>query len=187
MKNLFTILFLLSILSGMLGMSGQAYADDVNLGCVTETPTTTFIAQTKNGVVQFDLIHHFGVKYMPIHSGVITPYDLGTLSDRASLLADLGDHLTFTMPAEKCQVDGALFNCFGAQPETEINGHKVSLWAAYNSSSSDTSMSAGTWNYKTTSLAIEVDGQSFFLPMRYFENECYQELSKNKILKSYRK
>lgn len=181
MKSFFSIIALGLV---FLSSNGNVYASDVNLGCVTETPTTTFIAETKNGIVQFDLIHHFGVKYMPIHSGVITPNDLGTLSDRASLLADLGDHLTFTMPAENCQLDGNLFNCFGSRPSVVINGHQVSLWAAYNTTYSETSLSSGTFNYVTTNLAIEVDGQSLFLPMRYFENECYQQFSKNKTLKN---
>lgn len=174
MKSILIFTFLLTSL---------ASAADLNLGCVTETPTTTFIAETKNGIVQFDFIHHFGVKYMPIHNGVVTPNDLGTLSDRASLLTSLGDHLTFTMPAENCQSDGVLFDCFGSQPSVEINGHQVNIWAAYNTTYSETSLSSGTFNYVTTNLAIKIDGQSLFLRMKYFEADCYQQFSKNKTLK----
>lgn len=166
-------------------LSGSVFSADLNFSCMTESPTTTFIAQTQNGTVQFDLVHHFGVKYMPIHNGVITPNDLGTLSDRASLLADLGDHLTFTMPAESCQVEGNLFNCFSSQPALDIGGHKVSIWAAYNTIYDETSLSSGTFSYVTTNLAIEVDGQSLFLPMRYFGEECYQGLAKQKELKKF--
>lgn len=172
------------ILMIILLLSWTAFADDLNIGCVTEPPTTTMVAQTSNGTVQFDLIHHFGVKYMPIHNGVITPNDLGILSDRASLLADLGDHLTFTMPAESCKVDGMIFNCFGSQSAKDIGGHKVNIWAAYSSTYDETS-SAGTFSYVTTNLAIEVDGESIFLPMRYFGNECSKDFFKNKKLKKY--
>lgn len=167
----------------LLSLLIHAQAADLNLGCVTETPTTTFVAETRNGVVQFDLYHHNGVKFMPIHSGVITPNDLGTLSDRASLLADLGDHLSFTMPAESCQVEGSLFHCFGSQPSQEIGGHKVNIWAAYSVTSEEKSMGAGQWNYVTTNLAIEVDGQTLFLPMKYFENECFAQFGKIQSLK----
>lgn len=161
--------------------SSSLFADELNMGCVTEIPTTTMIAQTKDGVVNFQLIHHNGVKYMPIHSGVITPNDLGTLSDRASILADLGDNLEFTMPASACQVDGVLFKCFGAQPAQSIGGHQVSIWSAYSSQYDDASM-MGIYSYVTTTLAIDIDGKSFYLPMKYFQNECFKDFNKNKLL-----
>jgi hypothetical protein len=162
--------------------SFSVFAVDLNLACMTETPTTTLVVQTKNGIVQFDLYHHFGVKYMPIHSGVITPNDLGTLSDRASLLADLGDHLTFTIPSDSCQMDGMIFNCFGSQPASTIGGHKVSFWSAYSTTYDEVS-SAGIYSYVTTNLGIEVDGQTLFLPMKYFGEECYKEFSANQKFK----
>lgn len=174
-------MFLIAILFSFFVIA-DSFAVDLNLGCMTETPTTTLIVQTKNGIVQFDLYHHFGVKYMPIHNGVITPNDLGTLSDRASLLADLGDHLTFTMPAEACQMDGMIFNCFGSQPAIEIGGHKVSFWSAYSSTYDEVS-SAGIFSYVTTNLGIDVDGQTLFLPMKYSGEECYKEFSRNKKFK----
>lgn len=179
MKNM---LILLSLLLSLVNT--HVFGADLNLGCVTESPTTSLIMQTQSGVVQFDLIHHSGVKYMPIHSGVITPNDLGILSDRASLLADLGDHLIFTMPAESCKVEGALFNCFGSQPVIEMGGHKVNIWAAYSSTYDEVTLD-GTYSYITTNLAIEVDGQTLFLPMKYFSNECSKEFLKNKKIKNF--
>ncbi|MFA6238608.1 MAG: hypothetical protein WC635_14840 [Bacteriovorax sp.] len=163
--------------------STNLFATDLNLGCVTEIPTTSLIAQTKDGVVEFNLIHHNGVKYMPIHNGVITPYDLETLSTRADILADLGDNLVFTMPASACQVDGVLFNCFGAQPAQNIGGHQVSIWAAYSSTYDDVSL-IGIFPFVTTNLAIEVDGKSYYLPMRYNQAECFKDFKKSKLLKS---
>ena len=160
----------------------SAFATDLNVGCVTETPTTSMIAQTKNSIVTFLLVHHYGVKFMPIHNGVITPNDLGTLQDRASILADLGDRLEFTMPASTCQVDGLMFNCFGSQPTQTIGGHEVRIWAAYSSLIDEATMS-GVYSYVTTNLAIEVDGQSYYLPMKYDQTECFKDFNKSKNLK----
>lgn len=172
-----SLLFFLTFISSFI-----ANAAVLNLGCVTEIPTTSMIAETYNGVVDFQLIHHNGVKFMPIYNGVVTPNDLGTLSDRASLLADLGDYLQFKMPSEVCQVNGVLFNCFGSSPKEMIGGHIVRLWAAYSSQYDEESF-AGVFSYITTNLAIEVDGQSIYLPMKYSQSECYKDFSKNKNLK----
>jgi hypothetical protein len=153
------------------------HAADVNMACSTELPSTTVNAQTNNGIVTIDLIHNIGVKFMPIHMGIITPDDLGMLSDRASLLADLGDHLSFDLPSSACQVTGLLIYCFGNSEVKIINGHKVNLWAAYTSQYDEVTIN-GVYSYVTTDLAIEVDGESIHLPMKYSKDECSSGLVK---------
>lgn len=150
---------------------------DINLGCMTEIPTTTFIAQTEKDILKIELIHHNGVKFMPIYNGVITPNDLGTLQDRASLLAYLGDHVKFEMPLSKCQkINDYLFNCFGSMPATEVNGHQVSIWSVYTAFNNEKSF-AGEYNYYQTSISLDIDGESINIPMKYAESECSKDLS----------
>ncbi|MBY0415327.1 MAG: hypothetical protein K2Q18_14240 [Bdellovibrionales bacterium] len=176
-----TLLILLTF-----ALSSNVFATPVNLACVTEYPTTSFVAFTEENSVIFKFIHHNGVKYMPIWSSVITPNDLSTLNDVASVLTELGDMLVFNMPEKNCSpMEGMLLNCFGAQPAIEINGHQVSLWAVYSKEMVETSF-AGSFSYIGTNLAIDVDGKSYHIPMKYSDYECFKDLNSqglNKKLK----
>lgn len=174
----------MKFLSMLALLSTTAFAaEPINLLCVTEIPTTSFVAETKGDVLTIRLIHHNGVKFMPIHNGLITPYDLGTLSDRADVIADLGEDLNFEIPLDKCEAqDNYLFNCFKSMPSKKINGHDVSIWSVYTSRTVDQSF-AGEFKYIQTSIAIDVDGKSYHLPMKYGENECYPNFEKSKLLK----
>lgn len=172
MKKIFTaILTLLSL---------NVHA--IDFGCVTEYPTTTFIAQTVDDYVQIQLIHHNGVKYAPVWSNLITINDISTIAEHANRLANLGDHLKFAMPADKCQLNGVQLYCFGFQPSVTINGHEVSLWAAYTSEQTDSSH-AGDFSYITTTLALDIDGKTHFVPMKYGSHECFNGFKKQAALK----
>lgn len=166
MKFLTVILTLFSAMT--------ATASPVNMACITEYPTTTFIGQTEGDKINFRLIHHNGVKYMPIWSSVITPNDLSVLTEVASVLSDLGDELTFSMDEKNCNVDGLLINCFGSDEVQEIGGHKVTMWGVYTSATTDTSF-AGIYNYIWSTMALDIDGKSYYVPMRYGENECFKD------------
>jgi hypothetical protein len=154
----------------------------IDIGCVTEQPTTTFIAETADDYVQFQLIHHHGVGYAPVWSSLITLNDIPTIQKRAELLAELGDYLKFSMPAKNCQLNGMKLNCFGSQPPIEMNGHKVSLWSVYTSEVHESSH-AGDYDYITTNLALDIDGETAFVPMKYANYECYSGLKKKSELK----
>lgn len=164
----------------------QASAFAIDFGCVTEYPTTTFIAQTVDDYVHLQLIHHNGVKYAPVWHNLITINDLSTISEHANRLADLGDHLKFSMPADKCQMNGRQLYCFGFQPSVTINGHEVSLWAAYTAEHSESSH-AGDYSYITTTLALDIDGKTHFVPMKYADYECYQNFKKTSAAKKLNK
>ena len=166
----------------ILALFIQSNAFAIDFGCVTEYPTTTFIAQTVDDYVQLQLIHHNGVKYAPVWQSLITMNDISTITEHANRLADLGDHLKFSMPAEKCQMNGVQLNCFGFQPTVIINGHEVSLWAAYTSEQTDSSH-AGDYSYVTTTLALDIDGKTHFVPMKYASYECFNGFKKNAALK----
>lgn len=158
----------------------------IDFGCVTEYPTTTFIAQTADDYVQFQLIHHNGVEYAPVWGSLLTLHDIATIQKKAELLAELGDYLKFAMPAKNCQMNGMKLNCFGTQPPIEINGHKVSLWSVYTAENHDSSH-AGEFDYITTNLALEIDGETAFVPMRYSNYECYTDFSQRMKFKKLHK
>lgn len=164
-----TLIALLSLISL------NSYA--IEYGCITEHPTTTFIAQTEDDYVQFQLIHHNGVEYAPVWSSLITLNDIPTIQKRAELLAELGDYLKFAMPAKNCQLNGMQLNCFGTQAPIEMNGHKVSLWSVYTSETHESSH-AGEFDYIITTMALDIDGETAFVPMKYANYECFNGFRK---------
>lgn len=156
-------------------------ATPINMACVTEFPTTSFIAYTEGEDVTVRIIHHNGPKYMPIWSSIITPNDLPTINEAAQALYDLGSLLEFKMPAKACErIDGKLINCFGTQPPVDINGHKVSLWALHTMETNERSF-AGEFSWINSSVALEVDGKTFHVPMRYASYECFEGFSKTDL------
>lgn len=151
----------------------------INMGCVTEIPTTSFVAMTEGDDVIIRLIHHNGPKYMPIWGNIITPNDLPVIQEAANALYDLGSFLEFKMPKTACaQMDGMLINCFGTTPTQEIGGHTVSLWAVHTAESVERSF-AGEFSNVRTSLALDIDGKSFHVPMKYSDYECFKDSSAN--------
>ena len=156
--------------------SSSLLAAPVNMACVTEYPTTSFVAFSEGGDLNIRLIHHNGVKFMPIWSSIITPNDLPVITETASILSELGNELNFTIPAKACGVDGMMMNCFGRSEEQVINGHKVNLWSVYTKLENEKSF-AGEYNYVWSSLAIDVDGKSYWIPMKYYDYECFQDTS----------
>jgi len=169
-----------------LSLLFQTSAWAIDFGCVTEFPTTTFIAQTVDDYVQIQLIHHNGVKYAPVWNNLITINDISVITEHANTLADLGDYLKFSMPAKSCQVNGMLLNCFGFQPSITINGHEVSLWSVHTTEQKESSF-AGNFDYVTTSLALDIDGKTHFIPMKYQSWECFNNFKKSSAAKKLMK
>lgn len=148
-------------------------AKSINMACVTELPTTSLVALTEGDNLKIRLIHHNGVKYMPVWSNIITPNDIPTITETANILSELGDTMEFNIPVKVCEVDELMMNCFGKSEIQEINGHKVNLWSVYTKLEAEKSF-AGEFNSIWSNLSIDVDGKSYSIPMKYSEDECFK-------------
>lgn len=158
----------------------------INMACITEWPTTSFVAFTEGEMMTIRFLHHNGVQYMPVWNNVITPNDLPTITEAANTLSELGNDWEFTMPKSACEkLDGMMISCFGTQPAVMMNGHKVSLWAVHTSETFDRSF-AGEFSYVNASLALDVDGKTYHVPMKYNAYECIKDLGKNGLKKHLR-
>lgn len=110
-----------------------SYAAGIELTCVTEFPTTSFIVkQAEDGYVYARMIQHNGTKYMPIFSGIIVPNDLPMLAEKAERLQKLATDMTFRWPAKNCvKHDDFRFECFGTDDSKEVNGTRIAPFALY--------------------------------------------------------
>ena len=179
----------LLILSALL-LSQLAHADDkFQLLCTTEFLTTSFVIRDIDpNITVVEVFNHNGTAFMPIFDGVATPTDLSTLTARAKTLTDLGSYLRFEWPKDKCKkTDDLVEECFGSTELQDINGHKVKAWAFDSSYVTEKSM-AGKFNSYKLVLNLEIDGDTYAVPMRYADTECTDQATMtNPVLKKMNK
>lgn len=161
MKFLFCLLFIIS---------NTALSAPINMACVTEFPTTSFIAETEGEDLVVKVIHHNGVGYMPLHGGVITPNDLAVLSTKAENLKRLGDFYTLRWKSNKCTLIGTFLSCYGGE-DIQINDAKVSPWALYTSAQRSES-NLGVFENMEVGLMLDIDGKTESFSMKYEKSEC---------------
>lgn len=147
-------------------------SEKMDMTCVTEFPTTSFVIREIGDRVNVQVIHHNGSQYMPIFDGLATPHDLTTLAARAKVLTSLPTHQTFEWPRTKCEIQEEMIQtCMGSTDTQELNGHQVSAWSLSSSWSTEKT-AYGKFNSRKVNLNITVDGQSYSIPMKYSEEEC---------------
>ncbi len=170
MRNVF--LPMLFLFCGLIAVAQTQKPLDVI--CITEYPSTTFIVREEGSKVRVKMIHHNGTQYMPIWGSLVTPADLPVLQKAANVLIPLGNSVEFTMDKKLCQLSSDfLFACVGRGDDFELNGVKVHPWAI--SSSEVTEQSAlGTFAKRTMDLRLEIDGKSYSYPMNYYPTECFR-------------
>lgn len=139
--------------------------------CMTEFPTTSVIAEQDGDRLRVQVLHHNGVAYMPLHTGVMTPNDLATLEQKAGRLKRLGDAYELSWPVEKCEFSGdGIVSCLGGDAVT-INGVEVKPWALYTRQLRSAS-SVGVFENAEVGLMLDVAGQTESFSMVYERNEC---------------
>lgn len=158
------------LISALILISTQALAAPINMACVTEFPTTSFVAETDGDDLVVKVIHHNGVGYMPLHGGVVTPNDLAVLSRKAENLGRLGDFYTLRWKSAKCGLIGSFLSCYGGE-DTQIGDAKVSPWALYTSAHRSES-NLGVFESMEVGLMLDIDGTTESFSMKYEKNEC---------------
>lgn len=152
-----------------------ALAEEFELACVTETPTTTFVIRTEGELLKARLILHHGPEFAPAINGVFTPRDLPILSDRANLARKLLSDTTFTWPRKNCRFrDDVRFECFGTDESSAgVGGVKIRPFALYTSRIKEETI-AGTHNYVSLRMSFDVDGKGDpSVEMKYDSVGCF--------------
>ncbi|GIL18163.1 MAG: hypothetical protein BroJett040_19140 [Oligoflexia bacterium] len=140
--------------------------------CMTEFPTTSIALSANGNLMDVQVVHHNGIQYMPIHDGLVTSYDLTTLTERAGLLTKLPEYWLFSWPMESCKFhDREIFSCFGGTSVYELNGVKVHPYGVYSSRVTDESF-AGKFQTIKVSLYLDIDGRSQIMSMNYQVVDC---------------
>lgn len=152
---------------------------NINMSCVTEFPSTSFFVRQYDKEVKVRVIHHNGVKFAPIWSGLITPHDISTITEAADSVAKLGDEFEITWKRDACNADSEMFfQCVGqAQDFTTATGEKVHPWAISVYDVTENSI-YGEFKKKSISLRFNVDEKSNQITMDYYPKDCFIDSSK---------
>ncbi|KYG61770.1 hypothetical protein AZI85_05990 [Bdellovibrio bacteriovorus] len=165
MKCLFTISIILFSLA-------SAASNKMDMACVTEFPSTSFVVREAADTVIVEIFNHNGPQYRPVYDGVVTPNDLGTIAKRANVVSKLPTILRFEWPRTKCEYHGPLVkSCMGTTDEQDVNGFKVSGWS-FTSSEVTEKTFAGDFKSHKVAVHFSVDGSSYSVPMTYQEHDC---------------
>ncbi|KHD88316.1 MAG: hypothetical protein OM95_09205 [Bdellovibrio sp. ArHS] len=165
MKCLFTISIILFSLA-------SAAANKMDMACVTEYPSTSFVVRESGNSVIVEIFNHNGPQYRPVFEGLVTPHDVSIIAQRASVVGKLPTILRFEWPREKCEYVGPLVkSCMGITDGQDINGAKVSGWA-FSSAEIREKNFAGDFMYHKVAVQFDVDKVSYSIPMTYHGEDC---------------
>lgn len=168
-----------------LGVSLSVSAMEVI--CVTEFPTTSVYGETQEDEFVVHVIHHNGMRFMPIYTGMVTPHDLATLAKKAEEFSKLGDHYIFRWPASSCKrEDTDLMGCSGGATEVEMNGTKVKPWGMFTKRI-HTEADIFAYDQVEVSFHLEIDGNNHSFSMQYAKGECAQTLEAKKAVEKFLK
>lgn len=169
-KIIYTLLFSTLISPALPAAPTEAV---ISMACVTEFPTTSFIAEQYEDVILMRLIHHNGAKYAPFHDSLTTPNDIDILAQRAQVISKLGDEWNFKWRRSGCNADTPLFfQCIGEAYDFEVNGYKIHPWSITISEKSETSL-WGTFDSQNVRLNFSIGSDSHYISMDYQPGECF--------------
>lgn len=163
-------LFFLSV--ALIGTLSWGQEKPVELICATEQLSTTFYIKNEGENLRVEVIHHNGVKYMPIWDGLITPEDMKIVADAAEVLPKLGPDIVFSWKTKACKATNDLmFDCIGEAEEFEVNGLKVQPWglSVYEINHKTR---YGTYFQRNVVLNMKIAEKDYRISMYYGENEC---------------
>jgi hypothetical protein len=163
--------FVLSLFLSVFALSAQQ-PEKMNVVCITEIPTTSFIGETEKGKIKFRLVNSFGVKYMPISTSLITFNDLNTIQQRGQALQVLGKESEFEFDLKRCQsFNDGNFSCLGNDKFKTESGEEVE---AIQISSSRHSVKFYDMKFEQfqISASFKIRGESQDMMMRYGPGEC---------------
>lgn len=162
------------------------YSFGMSLTCVTSIPTTSVTAAVEGEDLIVHVIHHFGMKYMPLTTTLISLSEIEGVIQKAKTFEKLGDHYIFRWPLKNCtQTDEDLFSCSNGE-ETEINGVRVKPWGVYTKRI-HTEIDIAELNEIEVNFNLSVNGNLEHIASKYLKSECQQSEKNLEALKNYLK
>lgn len=165
------------VLSALFVMNSFAKTEDsIDLQCVTEFPTTSFIFSEQGSEVNIQVIHHNGIKYLPAWNGLVTQEDLPKIQETYTRLAQLGDRFDIKWKRADCEKKSEFqIKCFGGNVPVKINGAKVLAWGLITSEVTEKTP-VGDFGSHLVELHMEINDKPTILAMKYHAGACQKSV-----------
>ncbi|MFP5520721.1 MAG: hypothetical protein ACLGGX_12520 [Bdellovibrionia bacterium] len=157
--------------------------EELQILCMTEFPTTSFIGFPEGNVVKMRMSNANGVAYMPIASHIVTSADIPYLQKRAELAKEFGSSLDFDIEMSKCEIysDGTL-SCGGGAKMKGAAGGEIQF-VSLGTSKTTTKLMDYVFEEVKVSAYFKVNGQDFDVTMKYSNTECGFSTKEKSLLK----
>lgn len=143
----------------------------VNFRCITSMPTTSFLAATSGEEVRLTVIHHNGVKYMPIHRGIVVPADFPLLQKKAEVMQKLGDRFEMVFEKKNSRHYGAkLYGC--SQGKVIADGATSATGADLLTRTSTERVFDLEFAKSQVSAGFRVDGTYYEIENDFYGEDC---------------
>lgn len=169
--TLSTLLLSFSTLTALAAPPPESY---INMICVSEFPTTSFLIEQTKDELDVRVIHHNGSGYVPFRDALIVPNDLPLIQSHAQLISKLGNEWNFKWPRKSCNADSPMFfQCIGDAQSFETNGIRIQPFAI---SVSDMDYRSIWTNFSQKNVRLSFyagdDKQTYDVTMNYSPHEC---------------
>lgn len=159
------------IFSCLIGVSKASALTDLTLSCETPWPTSSVYGKTVDGIFQMTVIHHGGVRNMPIYNGTVTSDDLPLLQGDSEALQQLGPRWDFSWKVADCKgYSAGIVNCPTGSPAL-INSREVTN-AFFNTRRTNEKFFENEVNHAKIALWLTVDGRSRQVMFDYDMKDC---------------
>lgn len=173
MKKILILITLILASATAVSNPDQLSPQELQILCITEFPTTSFIGHSVNKKMSLRFVNSNGIQYMPISSSLITSHDLKVLAARAEALKNLPEEIEFPIDLNKCIVYAdQTFFCHGGNAQfQDLLGELVTVEAVY-SSQIKTKFQNYTYEQVQVSISFRIKGESYTVSMNYSPFEC---------------
>jgi hypothetical protein len=145
---------------------------DMNVLCISEMPTTSFIGFSNEDSIGVRLVNSNGVDYMPISSNLVTIKMVPTLQKSAELLKNIGEEKELIFKLKDCKIyPDETFLCFSKQKITGDDGQLIDVVSLSSSKSQINSMGI---EYKRVQITVrfKINDENHEVSMNYQPVEC---------------
>ena len=154
----------------LLVASTSSFALETLMSCATYHVTTSYALIETENEIELQVLHHNGTKFMPVHSGLITKFDLSTIAKNTEAIEKLGSRYVFRFSKDECQLTSEQWKCFSSNEQRQ-NENLVSK-VSFQTYQKLTIIKGREYKSQVMALSLTLNGQNYSMPMEYDVTDC---------------
>lgn len=128
-------------------------------------------SQENKGKLELGIVHHYGVKGMPFHEGIITPSDFDYLKNKADVMMKLGSSILVTFDPADCEVTGKELLACHSNKKTKIGSLDVNSYRIVTRTK-ETKVYEFSFQENQMTFSFVFEGMTYDMPLSYASQDC---------------